>query len=226
MEMELYKEVNCERFLMLEGLTPAQFHCLIRKMGYNPWAIFSDPRGENAGRVVIGNALLADGRHPLADIERDHPDYDKEMALWPPVFPKLGHIPWVRGWSMSRTHGVVYGVKDEQEKDVLMFPVHIDPKSPIALVRDVWEKKKGERWVLAYHQIAREEEARRSAYIGTGLYDLGCKNFIRLLKRANENGLFANLIIDGADTLKTTGTIVGDDWITWKIAERCINYHE
>jgi hypothetical protein len=121
---------------------------------------------------------------------------------------------------MSRTHGVVYGLKDEQEKDVLMFPVHIDPKSPIATVRDVFGKMKDEKWALAYHQIAREEETRKTEYVGTGLYDLGCKNFIRLLKQANENGLFANLIIDGTDKLKTTGTIVGDDRITWRIAEK------
>jgi len=220
MEQELYKEVNCERFLMLKGLTPAQFHLLVRKMGYNPWSFFSDPRGENAGRVAIGNELLEDGRHPLADIQRGQPDYDREMALWQPVFPELGRIPWVRDWRMSRTHGVVYGLKDEEGKNVLMFPIHIDPKSPIAAVRDVFGRKQGERWALAYHQIAEEEEIKELKYVGTGLYDLGSKNFIRLLKQANENGLFANLVIDGANKLKTTDTIVGDDRITWQIAEK------
>jgi len=187
-------------------------------MGYNPWAFFSDPRGENAGRVAIGNELLEDGRHPLADIQRSHPDYEREMALWQAVFPKLGRIPGVKDWRMSRTHGVVYALKDEEGKTVLMFPVHIDPKSPIASVRDVFGKKKGERWALAYHQIA--GEGRKAKYVGTGLYDLGSKNFIRLLKKANENGLFANLVVEGADKLKTTNTIVGDDRITWQIAEK------
>jgi hypothetical protein len=220
MEQELYKEVNCERFLMIKGLTPAQFHFLIRKMGYNPWSFFSDPRGENAGRVTIHNDLLKDGRHPLADIQRGHPDYDREMALWQPVFPELHHIPWIRDWHMSRTHGVVYGLKDEEGKNVLMFPVHIDPKNAIVTVRDVFGRKKDERWALAYHQIAGDGEGKKSKYVGTGLYDLGCKNFIRLLKDANENGLFANLVIDGADKLRTTDTIVGDDRITWQIAEK------
>lgn len=221
MEQELYKEVNCERFLMLKGLTPTQFHVLVREMGYNPWAFFSDRRGENAGRVVIGNYPLADGRHPLlVNIEPGQPDYDEEMAFWQPVFPGMEHIPWIRGWRMSRTHGVVYGLRDEKGESVLMFPVHIDPKGPIAIVRDVFGRKKGERGALAYHQIAGLGEARGSNYVGTGLYDLGSKNFLRLLQRAQEAGLFANLVIDGADRLQTTNTIVGDDRITWQIVEK------
>lgn len=221
MEQELYKEVNCERFLMLKGLTPVQFHVLVREMGYNPWAFFSDRRGENAGRVVIGNYPLADGRHPLfAGIQPGQPDYDEEMALWQPVFPGIEPIPWIRGWRMSRTHGVVYGLRDEKGESILMFPVHIDPKSPVALLRDVFGRKKGERGALAYHQIAGVGEARGSNYVGTGLYDLGSKNFLRLLQRAQEAGLFANLVIDGADKLQTTNTIVGDDRITWQIAEK------
>ncbi len=220
MEQELYKEVNCEHILMLKGLTPAQFHVLIRKMGYNPWTFFSDPRGENAGRVAIGNTLLEDGRHPLVDMQPEHPDYEREMALWQPVFPELNHIPWVRRWRMSRTHGVVYGLKDAEENDILLFPVHIDPKSPAAILRDIFGRKKGERSAFVYHGLARERDTSKSAYVGTGLYDLGIKNFIRLLKQAHERGLFANLDVEGEDMLKTTGTIVGDDRITWQIAEK------
>ena len=203
-DRELFREVNCRNILMLEGLSPAQFHLLAKRMGGSPKAFLSDDRGENSGRYSADNILPADGKHPF--VEADDPDYKAEKELWEPVFPDSS-IPVIKNWRMSRTHSVVYAVKDAGGKDVLLMPIHVDPKNPVAAFRFGQD-------ALKYHQSTGVEEVGKAKYVGTGLYDLGIKYFARHLRLAKEKGFIKEVNITGEDKLVTTNKITRDDQIT------------
>ncbi len=145
---------------------------------------------------------------------------EQEKALWQPVFPKLASLPILGKigpgkWRMSRTHSVIYGVKNQEGKDVLLLPVHMDARNAVVFVRDLVDKVRGKkregRAALDYHQMHTGQEK----YVGTGLYDLGIKNMLRLFEEHRDR--VGGLQVVGREKLETTGTIVGDDRITWQI---------
>src|SRR5437660_2265339 len=116
---------------MITGICQHEFHALVKEMWYNPLAFLTDDRRENAGRVAIDR----DENQPVGLSPQD-PDYEAEDALRQKVFPGVKHIPWVKDWRMSRTHGVVYAVKDYEGRDVIMFPVHGDVNNPIVSIAE------------------------------------------------------------------------------------------
>ncbi len=215
LKREISAEVGAANFLMTEGLTVAQYHSFVRQFGHSPFAFWSDDRGENAGRISIDNVLPQDGKHPLADLQPGDPDYESEKALYQPVFPGLTRLPYIGKWRMSRTHSVAFAVKNAEGKDVLLLPAHMDARNAVVFWRDLVDKLTGKkqegRGALAYHQM----HTGQKNYVGTGLYDLGIKNFLRLSRE--HQGSVGQLQIDGEDKLQTTGTIVGDDRVTWQI---------
>lgn len=211
LDREVFREVNCRNILVLKGLKPEQFHLLAKQMGDSPRAFLSDDRGENAGRYASDNVLPTNGKHPF--VSEDDPDYEPEKALWGPVFPGLKNIPVVKDWMMSRAHSVTYAVKDPDGKDVLIMPVHVDPKNPVASFRFGKE-------ALKYHQTTGVEQVGQAKYVGTGLYDLGIKYFLRKLNMAKEHGLIGGLKISGEEKLETTNKITKDDKITMMINEK------
>ncbi len=213
LDEEIYKEVNCTRWLAIEGLDTDELHLLMRMSGHNPTAFLSDDRRENAGRIVIDNAL-ENGRHPV--IDATSPLYEKEVKYWRPVFPNAPKFLPVSGWMMSRTHSVVYSVKSADGREALLLPVHVDPKNAVAFFGEVFGKKDtDERGALDYHSI---EEVKGGEYVGTGLYELGCKYTIEQLKRMKERGYIRELSILDEDRLTTTGTVVGDEALSQKTA--------
>ncbi len=205
LDQEIFREVNCRTILMLEGLSPAQFHLLAKQMGDNPRAFLSDDRRENAGRFAADNKLPPDGKHPF--VPDDDPDSEAEKVLWGPVFPELKWIPIIKDWRMSRTHAVIYAVKDSEGNDILLLPVHVDPKTPVAAL-------KFGKDALKYHQSTDIGQLGNAKYVGTGLYDLGIKYFLKKLNGAKNQGLFADLNVTGVEKLTTTNKITRDDKIT------------
>lgn len=208
MDREFFREVNCRNVLMLRGLKPEQFHLLARQMGDSPRAFLSDDRGENAGRYATDNVLPPNGEHPF--VSKDDPDYEAEKALWGPVYPGMKNVPVINDWMMSRTHSVIYGVKDMDGSDVLLMPIHVDPLNPVTVFR--FGKK-----TLDDHKTTGVEQVGQAKYVGTGLYDLGIKYMLRKLNMAKEQGLIADLKVNGEEKLATTGKITKDDEITMKI---------
>lgn len=212
---ELGAEVNATRFLLLEGITAAQLHAWVRQLGYSPFAFLSDDRGENAGRASIDNDWPADDRHPLLETPLSESEMRTEKALWQPVFPKLRWLPGIGKWRESRTHFVLSKVKTPDGKEVLLVPVHMDARNAVVAFRDLLDKvigkKREGRAALDYHRI----HTGQKNYVGTGLYDLGIKNLLRLFEEHQQ--LIGSLRINGREKVQTTGTIVGDDKITWQI---------
>lgn len=214
LDKEVFREANLSHFLMILGASAAQFHRLIRTMGHKATAFLSDDRGENGGRIVM-EGLTKDGKHPL--IPETHPRYKAEMNYWGKVFP---HAPRWAPWSnyhMSRIHAVVYTVRDEKGNDVLLLPIHVDPKNAIVALAEFFKlRKKGkdEHTALEYHDamITSQDD-----YVGTGLYDLGCSLFIHQLQSAHSSGVFHSLTIEGSQLIRTSGTIIEDDARSWKM---------
>jgi hypothetical protein len=201
MEKELYQEVNATHWVMLTGASLEQVHAIVQRAGHNPDAFFSDDRGENGGRIAIDNY----GED--MPIDRSDPRYDEEKKFWEPLFKNKFLPKGIKEWHMSRNHAVIYCVKDVNNKDVLMMPVHIDPKNWVVSIKELFNPpKKGERSALAYHNIAEGEKR----YLGTGLYELGVYQFINLLRK-KQPGLFGGLEVIGNEKLDTTRTISGDD---------------
>ncbi|KPJ55444.1 hypothetical protein AMJ49_07145 [Parcubacteria bacterium DG_74_2] len=221
LDKEIYREIDSNNFLMIEGLTIKQFHLLIEKLGHNPRVFLSDPRGERL-RFAIDNEPLKQGKHPflkqLQSLGKTNDEIKQELAFWQPVFfGFLGKLPGVKKWRMSRTHGLVYVVKKD-EKQVLLIPVHVDPKNAIVIFKELLgkidTKKDGD--ALTYHQTA---GGKGMDYVGTGLCDLGCAIFIKLLRKAKHKNIITKIDIDGEDKLKTRYSIYGDDLITWEIVK-------
>lgn len=215
LDQEVFKEANLSHFVMVSGASVAQFHHLMRELGHKPTAFLSDDRGENGGRIVMDNMLEEGEKHPL--LSETDPRYQDEMKYWDKVFPGSPEWAFWSNYRMSRLHGTVYAVKDAQGNDVLLSPIHIDPKNAIVAVAEVLrlrKKQKDEHHGLAYHDAMLDEE---TDYLGTGLYDLGCSVFIRQLERAQATGKFAELTVSGADRIRTSGTIIEDDARTWEI---------
>lgn len=212
---EPYAEVNCEKFIVLEGLTLAQFHVWVRKLNHSPFSFWSDDRGENAGRASIDNEWPSDDKHPLMETPLSPTDLQKEKELWQPVFPSLRWLYYFNEWYISRTHVVIYRVRDKQGRDVILLPVHIDPKNAVMVIGDLVHRVIGKRPrgknALTYHKM----EVGRESYVGTGLYDLGIKNLLRLLEMRKDQ--FGHLEIIGREKIQTTGTIIGDDRINSQI---------
>lgn len=216
MGKELYIEQNCTHFLRIKGTTIDQFHWLVEQLGYNPTTFLSDDRGENGGRLAVDNAPQK-GKHPF--LREDDLNYADEMRYWMPVqLPK--YLKWWPGsekWRMSRTHGVVYGVEGKDSQEELLIPIHMDPKNAVAAVGELFGKKKEDHGALVYHKMALGDKY--VGRLGTGLYDLGCKYLIWLLRGAQKGGLIGDVRVQGEEDLRTTGSIVGDDRITWAINE-------
>jgi len=220
LNQEVFKEANCTSFLMVEGASVAQFQALMKEMGYNPRAFLSDNRGENAGRIAIDNEQSAgdkqENKHPVTG----EPMTDTEARYWKHVVDKPSWMPdglWQRlpmsKWSMSRTHGVMYDVKRDG-RDVLLLPIHVDPKNAVAVFAP---KGAEEPSALVYHQMSAGETG---DYLGTGLYDLADTYMIRLLQQARDAGKVGRVRVTGERALRTTGTISGDDEITWAIRSK------
>ena len=219
-DREVATEANCTNVVVVRGLSPTLHTRLISEMGEQPVTFLSDSRGENAGRVAIDN--IPRGGHPF--LSDQDPSYQDEMRYWMPVFFNLDERPsrsWIQPWKrwyVSRTHGVVYATKDTQGKDALFFPIHVDTKNPVmAIVEAVKGTGKGEKSALAYHQTAVANEA---SYVGTGLYDLGSAIFVHRLREMAHQGKIKEPKIKGEENLRTRYSIVKDDQITWKLAER------
>jgi hypothetical protein len=206
---ELAAEANANHFLMVRGLKREELHFVIEQMGQNPIAFLSDPRGENAGRIAIDNALV-DGEQPLGI------NTEEEKRYWSPVFPNPPRwVPeGIKKWMMSRTHGVIYGVRDTRGDEEFLIPIHVDPKNGVAAIGEIFTgRRKGERAALDYHQGV---DMGDQHYLGTGLYDLGAAVMIELMERAQEKGVIGKLIVRGAEKLDTTGSIYEDDKLTWE----------
>lgn len=220
LDKEVFREINCTNILLLEGLTLEQLHLLVRKLGHNPSVIFSDPRKEKL-RFAIDNELNKKGEHPFSDeingLHLTNEQLQSELSYYKPVFTGiLSKLPGLSRWHVSRTHGLVYVVKKDNEK-VFLIPVHVDPKNAILVFSELFSNRyREEKKAIAYHQTA---EGRGENYIGTGLFDLGCVILIRLLKRAEKSGLIKKLEIGGENKLKTSYSIYIDDQVTKKIEE-------
>lgn len=200
-EKELYQEVNATHWLMLSGASVEQFHGIIDGMGHNPDAFLSGDRGENGGRIVIDNYK--------EDMPIDEHDsrYGMEKGYWEALFRSKLLPEGMKKWHMSRNHSVIYSVKDSEGLDIIMLPVHIDPKNWVVSIKELFSPpKKGERSALAYHSLAEGEKR----YLGTGLYELGSFQLINLLRK-KQPGLFGALEVIGEDKLDTTRTISGDE---------------
>lgn len=207
LELEVYKEVGCSHLIEVRGVTPAQFRYMISRSGDNPTAFLSDDRRENGGRIAIDNKI-SEATHPY--IGPEDPDYESEMKLWQQVFPEAPKVFGVDKWSMSRNHGVIYALKDKEGEDVLLIPIHVDPKNAVAFFGElVHGKKDDQKSALEYHALSEGNKQ----YLGTGLYDLGCKYFIDTLRSVKESGLINSLTVKGEENLITTGSIVKDSRI-------------
>jgi hypothetical protein len=200
-------------------LTIEQLHLLIRKPGHNPTVFLSDPRKENL-RFAMDNRL-EEGHHPfqnkIQSLNLTASQYRKEISYWQPIFSGvLKRVPGFRNWHMSRTHGLVYRVKDRSE-DVFYIAVHIDPKNAISVIPEIFGKRAlGDKSALYYHQTA---AGKGEKYLGTGLFGLGTAVFIKLLKDAQFRGTINKLDVEGENNIDTTFSIYTDDMIVKKISE-------
>ena len=216
---ELMAEVNCSHVLVLQGISAEQFHLLIRQMGDNPAVFLSDYRGENGGRIGYDLKPRANGTPPL--IDPDHPYYSEESTFWGKVLHT--DIPFLRNLHVARNHSTIYQLKDASDQDVLVLPIHVDPKNPSASLGDLYNKIAGKeslgRSAIDYHKPA---DLNNKRYLGTGLYPLGIKLFLQRLNEAQTNGLFANLQVVGEEKLnnQTTDTIFADDLIGIEMEEQ------
>jgi len=199
------QEVNATHWLMVTGVSVEQLHAIVYNMGHNPTAKLSGDRGENAGRIAIDN-------YPEdMPIDASDPRYPNESQYWKQLFPNKLLPKAIQKWHVSRNHSVVYSVKDKEGKDVIMLPIHMDPKNWVVTIKELFtgkmfSKKKGEKSALDYHGLPQANKR----YLGTGLYELGASQFIHMLRR-KQPGAFGNLIVEGEEKLDTTKTISGDD---------------
>lgn len=207
-EKEIFAEAQGTHSLMIRGTDLPTFIALTHKLGYNPLAFLSDPRGEKA-RLAIDN-IAEDGIHPfaneLATSGLNEDELQAEMALWGHIYPN-SKIPLIKNWSWSRTHSLIYPVKLNNGETILFLPIHIDPENAVAAIAEKFGKKisaLGES-AMDFH---RSITGTKGKYIGTGETELAIKYFLSLLE-AN-NGLLKELIVHGEEKLDTTHTIIGD----------------
>jgi len=224
LDREVMKEVNAENVLMLSGISTEELAVIVSSLGHNPWVFLSDNRGETS-RIVIDNALI-DGKHPLAAEGvldgLSAAEKEKELSYWQKMFPNIpSWLQWltIAKWSVSRNHSVVHTVT-VGGKTYHFLTMHVDPKNGVTFVKDIWNKITGvkdtDRNMFAYHAM---EAGTGKSYVGTGLYNLGQKLFIGQLQQAKAQGIIGNVEVIGEEQYKTTGTISGDDPITWKISD-------
>lgn len=208
-DWEVFHEVNCEHFLMIQGVNKYQLYHLVRKLGQNPTTFLSDHRGENAGRIAVDNYF--GGLHPFLD----NPP-QSELKYWQKLFPGAPKWFFSSNWSVSRTHSPVFEVKTKLGKKIYFLPIHVDKFNSISFVKELiyGKDKDEEKSALHYHLTA---TGPKELKIGTGLYDLGCAVFIWLCRNAKSKGVIHHLEVIGEEKLNTSHTILEDDKVTWEI---------
>ena len=218
LDREVFKEVNAEHVTMISGISGDELSSIALSSGNNPVAFLSEDRGENF-RIAIDNAL-ENGQQPFAAegaLNALTPEQKaRELGFWQKLFPGARGIDPRKNWSVSRNHSVVYEVT-VGGKTYLFLPAHVDPKNAVAAFK---KTAPGEQDALKYHQM---EAGTNKSYVGTGLYDLGQALIIHLLDKAKEAGVVADVKVTGEEDLRTTGTITGDDAVTWIINDQVKN---
>src|SRR5207244_7716223 len=99
--------------------TRAQFHALMGTMG-NPFSPVSDPRDENGGRVTIDNKPF--NGYPKTSALMTPEDRKAEQERWDLVIPQLARLPFFRRIRNSRTHGVLYIIKEATKGETQIPP--------------------------------------------------------------------------------------------------------
>ncbi len=109
------------------------------------------------------------------------------------------------------------GQAEADGKVIIFFPVHEDFKNAVAGIK-FWGKKKGERGVAAYHQLAGTGE-KGTTYVGTGQYKLGCEIIEAHLEEAKNKGIIKDVVIHRnlTATNPSSGSIVLEEKITQAI---------
>lgn len=230
---EIFLEIPVDRVLLVRGLTTIQLNVLAHQLGHAPVPSFAANRKENGGRFALDNTLI-NGKHPFEQELRERGATEEEiredLVYWRPVFPNAPKWAFWRKWKMSRTHCPVYACKDVDGSDALFLPVHIDPKNLVAVIGDFYRRllrrpKVGRTNALEYHRQpgADERHGGQRKKVGTGIYDLGIAHFLKLLRRAKEQGIIREVEVEGEEHLRTTLTVSGDDRILAE-CERIYNH--
>ncbi len=206
---ELATEVNCRNVMRITGLGLGCFYNILTSFDCNIRPFFSEHKGENGGRWVRDNWNLSEiVGAGILDEEADHYYLDK-------MFPRVPMwLPWGR-WTNSRTHGVIYEIKNADGSTELIVPAHIDAENALVAIQEmITGKKRREIAAIEYHRMPEEQG---EAYVGSGLGELGCVVLAGIMKRAAEKGKIRSLEISGMEKLSTSGSIARDNEFMWDL---------